>query len=80
MGRTIALLPWNPDAAVEPAKQAVLEVGATGGRVRVFVARPWGPEAWGGFLTPGQADGLAAALTGYAAACRANEARPEGAG
>lgn len=67
------LLPWNPDAAVEPPKQAVLEVGLTAGRVRLFVARPWGPEAWGGFLTPDQAEAL-----GFELVALATRAKTEG--
>ena len=64
------LLPWNPDAAVEPPKQAVVEVGRTGDRVRLFVARPWGPEAWGGFLTPDRAEALGFELVALATAAR----------
>lgn len=73
MGRAYHLLPWNPDAPVEPARLGVLEVGVTGGRVRVFVARPWGPEAHGGFLTPDAAQAVGERLIELAAAARAAE-------
>lgn len=68
-GKTVGLLPWNPDAAVDPARQAVVEVGVTGDRVRLFVAKYYGPEASGGFLTPDAAERLGRhliALAGFA--------------
>ena len=70
-GRTVGLLPWNPDAAVDPARQAVIECGVTGDRVRLFVAKYYGPEATGGFLSPDAAEGLGRELVRLAELARA---------
>ena len=69
-GRTVGLLPWNPDAAVDPARQAVIECGVTGDRVRLFVAKYYGPEATGGFLSPDAAEGLGLELVRLANVAR----------
>lgn len=69
-GRTIGLLPWNPDADVDPTRQAVIEYGVTGDRVRLFVAKYFGPEAHGGLMTPADAERLGQELVRLADAAR----------
>lgn len=53
---------WNPDSPVDPAKQAVIEVGVTAGYVRILTARFFGEESHGGLMEVTTARALAIAI------------------
>ena len=68
----LPLLPWNPEAKPDPARQAVVRFGTAGGRVYIGIATYYGSELHSGLLTPGEARRLGEALV--AAADAAEEA------